>query len=337
MNLLLKQAGSKKKLEYILKKSIKQIKQIIKKNIITSMSYDYVRTNAVKKLSVGPAEVSEFLNQLSPDKLPQYNDQLIIKTVSIIPKITELKKHQLRAKLISLKERINGGESFSDLAKQYSEDSASANNGGEIGTFKIGDLDENYEAAVLKLKVGEISDPVHTEYGISIIQLVAKNQDGSFVTRHIFLSTLPIKEELEQDLLKFQELSEDFNNKKTDFESLITSLSTSNYEINILPLSSSQIRIEIQKIPEDILNTLKGLDAPAISKPILVNHDKSPKIIFYYLEKIIKAHTANLKDDYEELYRLTSEAKKAELIDKWLEEARKEIIVKKLFIENRNK
>jgi parvulin-like peptidyl-prolyl isomerase len=67
---------------------------------------------------------------------------------------------------------------FSDLAKTYSEGPAS-NEGGDLGFLDSGEMDTKIEAAAAKLKIDEISEPIETEIGTSIIQLIDKKEAGA--------------------------------------------------------------------------------------------------------------------------------------------------------------
>ncbi len=63
----------------------------------------------------------------------------------------------------------NGGD-FAALAKKYSTDTGSKSNGGELGWVKKGQMVAGFETALFKLKKGETSGIVHTQYGYHIIQ-----------------------------------------------------------------------------------------------------------------------------------------------------------------------
>lgn len=63
------------------------------------------------------------------------------------------------------------GVDFNLLAKQVFTDSVLQNNGGYLGSFSWGDMDPAFEEAAYALKVGEISQPIRTEHGYSIIKL----------------------------------------------------------------------------------------------------------------------------------------------------------------------
>ncbi len=70
-----------------------------------------------------------------------------------------------------LYQRLQNGESFKTLAKEVFKTPYLANNGGDIGEFTTDDMDIAFENAAFNLKVGEISEPVKTAQGYSIIKL----------------------------------------------------------------------------------------------------------------------------------------------------------------------
>jgi peptidyl-prolyl cis-trans isomerase SurA len=75
-----------------------------------------------------------------------------------------------RQTLENLRQRIEHGESFAELAKRYSED-ASAPQGGDLGWLNPGDTVPAFEQAMNKLKDGEVSEPVKTQFGWHLIQV----------------------------------------------------------------------------------------------------------------------------------------------------------------------
>ena len=66
-------------------------------------------------------------------------------------------------------EKLSAGESFEHLARELSE-CDTAKNGGDLGIFYTGDMLPEFERALYKMKVGEISRPVKTKYGYHIIE-----------------------------------------------------------------------------------------------------------------------------------------------------------------------
>lgn len=74
-----------------------------------------------------------------------------------------------------IKERLDHGGDFAELARQYSED-ASANSGGDLGWVNPGDTVPQFEQAMNQLAPGEISEPVRTPFGYHIIQVLERRK-----------------------------------------------------------------------------------------------------------------------------------------------------------------
>jgi len=130
-----------------------------------------------------------------------------------------------------VKTKLDNGEKFEDLAKEYSTDTASAENGGDLGWFGANTMVAEFEDAAYKLDVDEISDPVKTENGYHIIQVTDKKEKGKFED---------VKDEMEYEL-KVSKLTSDTINsamekelkdadvkiEDKDLESLLDTTSTS--------------------------------------------------------------------------------------------------------------
>lgn len=73
-----------------------------------------------------------------------------------------------------IKKEIDKGGDFAEFAKKESKDTASAKNGGDLGEFTNGQMVASFNDAIKKIKEGEISDPIKTDYGFHIIKLTEK-------------------------------------------------------------------------------------------------------------------------------------------------------------------
>ncbi len=76
--------------------------------------------------------------------------------------------------LDSIRQRLAEGEDFGDLAREFSEDGGSAQQGGELGVFTPGTLPESFETALEQLQPGEVSDPLTTDSGIHLVRLIER-------------------------------------------------------------------------------------------------------------------------------------------------------------------
>ena len=98
----------------------------------------------------------------------------------ILIKINELtSESDARRRIIELKERLDNGGNFEELARLHSED-ASAAAGGDLGWVSPGDTVPEFEQAMNSLKAGEISGPVQSPFGWHLIQAMEhRSQDMS--------------------------------------------------------------------------------------------------------------------------------------------------------------
>ena len=103
----------------------------------------------------------------------------------------------------TVKEKLDKGEDFAELAKEYSTDTSNAENGGELGYFSKGTMVEEFENVAFSMNVGEISDPVKTDYGYHIISVTDKKEakEANFEDH---------KEEIKQTLFD-QEISTEYS------------------------------------------------------------------------------------------------------------------------------
>ncbi len=97
-------------------------------------------------------------------------------TRHILIKLTEVtSEKEAKLKMDGIKERLDNGIKFEDMARQYSED-GSANNGGDLGWVNPGDTVPQFEKAMNDLAPGEISAPVRSPFGWHIIQVIERRK-----------------------------------------------------------------------------------------------------------------------------------------------------------------
>ena len=78
------------------------------------------------------------------------------------------------------------GADFASLAAKHSDDPVSAQMGGELGFVSRGQLVSEYEKAVDDLEPGQLSEPVRTQFGFHLIELIER-KEGQTNTRHILI------------------------------------------------------------------------------------------------------------------------------------------------------
>jgi len=128
-----------------------------------------------------PGEVSDVLRSPAGFHIVRLNDRrggggsfMVEQTRArhILARVNELvSETEARRRISVLRQRIVEGANFAALARLNSDDTASAQRGGELGWTVPGDLVPEFERAMIALKIGELSEPVRTPFGYHIIQV----------------------------------------------------------------------------------------------------------------------------------------------------------------------
>lgn len=306
--------------------TLDQIKEQLRGDMRSQILAERMQKTIIDKVTVTPAEVKEFFNNIPKDSLPYFNSEVEIKEIMLKPVVNETQKAIARQKVEDLYKRITEGkESFEELAKKYSEDLGSGKSGGDLGFQKRGVFVPAFEAAVYKLEKDQVSSIVETEFGFHIIQLIERR--GNLVhARHIL-----IKPEITAEDYKLAE------NKLDSIRTLITSgkitfsegvkrfgdknAQSFNNDGRVLNPKSGNTFFEMADLPTNIFFAVESLKVGEISKPVESAPDEGEK--FYrlvLLQNRSKPHKANLKQDYNKIQTAALEQKKATYIDKWMVE-----------------
>ena len=136
-------------------KDEKELKEVLKSQLL-------IEKAGLQEVKVTDKELKDYYENLKPE----------IKASHIL--VAD------EAKAKEIKGKLDAGGKFEDLAKEFSTDTVSAANGGDLSWFGAGAMVPEFEKAAYALKVNEISGPVKTENGWHIIKLTDKKEKESF-------------------------------------------------------------------------------------------------------------------------------------------------------------
>jgi len=137
---------------------------------------------AIKDLK--PGETSKPVKSASGFHLLQLvsssNDQVMVEQTNsrhiLIRPSSEVSDDQARKTLLELKQKIEGGKSFAELASEFSEDPGSKIKGGDLGWSSPGEFTPAFERVANSLEVGQISEPFKTTFGWHILEVLERRQ-----------------------------------------------------------------------------------------------------------------------------------------------------------------
>lgn len=114
-----------------------------------------------------------------------------VASVMYIPRVvTAVDSAAVRGRMLALRAEIAGGTKFEDVAKRESIDSVSAAQGGDMGMGAKGRFVTEFDQVAHSLPIGELSQPVLTQFGYHLIRVDARKGDSASV-RHILLGIQP--------------------------------------------------------------------------------------------------------------------------------------------------
>jgi len=162
--------------------SDKEYKKALKK---WNTSEDEIKSQFKRKASIATFIDNKFSDKIVIsekelrdlyDSDPQFSKQPELVRVSDIlikvePNADDSVKNDARKKIENIKGKLNKGEDFAILAREYSQ-SPSSSKGGDLNYFKRGQMGKPFEEISFSLKPGEVSEVIETKFGYSIIKVV---------------------------------------------------------------------------------------------------------------------------------------------------------------------
>lgn len=330
MQVILSQyGGSPEQLEEYYGKTLDQIKADIRDDIKEQLTVNKMQQEITADIRVTPQDVRKFFSSIPQDTLPYFSKEVEVAQIVRIPTVNKELKAQLKQKLNDLRTRIIAGESFEELAKEYSQ-GPSAKYGGNLGFARRGAMAPEYEAAAMSLNPGEISAPFETQFGIHITQLIER-RGNEYNSRHIILTPKPseadiqrtmdfldsLKVKIQQDSITFQKAAKEYS------EDQLTSGRGGFFSDNL-----GGTRVSVEDLDPVVFFTIDTMQVNTISKPITFRTDAGKEAVrILYYKSVIKPHLANLKDDWQKIQAAAVNQKKSEALDRWFNKAQGDVFI----------
>ncbi|WP_209389966.1 peptidylprolyl isomerase [Chryseobacterium sp. RR2-3-20] len=273
-----------------------------------------------EKADVTPNEVTDFYN-LYKSQLPEVKDEVSLSQIMMYPELTEAHKNELIDKLKKIKADIQGGETFESQARIYSEDEGSAANGGLYKNISKGQMVKPFEAAALNLQEGEISDPIESEFGYHIIQLVKKS-GKNYDARHILLKAIPTDSEMASARKKLDSIRGLILNQKITFKDAAFKYSDdkrTKFNAGVLSGIDGSNKIERESLAGTVTYELAGLNKGDITTAFDDVIDRDRKVVkIIKIEDVIPAHHIQLETDYDRIKQMALNKRKNEMVEKYV-------------------
>lgn len=322
INYFVSMAGSLEAFEEYYKKSIEQIKDDFRDDIREQMYASEMRRKIVGEIKVTPSEVKTFFEELDKENIPYFNAEVELLQIIVKPKISDEQRQIALNKIKAIKKELDEGGSFELKASLYSEDLASATEGGDLGWATRGSFVKEFEAVAFKLKAGEISDIVETTFGFHIIQSIERRGD-QINLRHILIRPKSTSAGSELAYNKIDSIRKAIIDNKLSFGEAVKLYSDDESSKNvggaILDYETGSTIVEVKKLDPEIYKEIESLAVGDITEPkIFQLQDGTPAFRIIKIISKKEPHVANLQQDYDRIQTAAINNKEEAVMQKWL-------------------
>lgn len=317
--------GSQDVLEQVAGRSVYEIKEDLREPLKERTLAEKMQNKLLENVKITPNEVQIYFNKIPKDSLRFYESELDVSQIVIYPKANQEVEDYVTARLNDMKRQVESGQKkFDALAKLYSEDPGSKDNGGQ---YSINRNDKSWDptflSAAFKLKEGQISPVIKSKFGLHIIQMVSRAGDDAIV-RHILMIPPVTETEIKQGIQKLDSVRNLIKSGTMSFATAVNKVSeddngklTGGHFIS----QTGSMYVTIDQLDKDAVVALKNMNPGDISAPQSFTDERQRKAVrIIYLKSRTEPHRENLKDDYDKVAQRALEEKKQQVLEKWFKD-----------------
>jgi len=315
----IQQVGSESRLEELYGMPLSRIRREFRDDMRKQLLAQRLRQQKFGTLQVGRFEVEEFYGTYR-DSLPRVPDEVQLAHIFVTPRVGDADKMGAKELLQRLRDSIVAGADFADMARRYSQDAGTAQQGGDLGLVRRGQFVREFESAVFALQEGQLSDIVETQFGFHLIQLQERIGDA-VRTRHILLriQTSGSEEDSARAFLgrlraralagePFADLAREYSEDK-DTKALGGNLGS----------------FELDQLEGDLKAAIQPLREGDITEPVALTRGSLSGFQIVLIKRRTPAHAMTLEGDYQRLEVLALNAKQFREYQRWIDELKTKI------------
>jgi peptidyl-prolyl cis-trans isomerase SurA len=297
------------------------VKEDFRKSIKDGRLATAMRKSIVENIKITPTEVRSYFEKIPVDSLRFYETELVVGQIVIYPKAGRELEKFAQDELLDYRKQIESGQkSFETMARLYSEDPGSKQNGGryEINRNEKS-WDPNFKNAAFRLKEGQTSPVIKSKFGYHIIQMVSRNGDDA-VIRHILRVPQITDEDVEVAKVKLDSIRSKLIAGTLSFGEAVDKYSedeNSKFTAGIINGQGGSY-VTIDELDKDLVNDMKRLKIGEYSPPLTFKDEREKQgVRIVNIRSKTEPHRENMKDDYNKISIRALEEKKNREVEKW--------------------
>lgn len=304
--------------------NLDQIREQTRNDMRNQLLAEKMQGQITEYATVTPSEVQAFFGNIPTDSLPFFNAEVEIREIVYKPKVSAVEKEKARAKIEDLRKRIvDDKEDFAGLAKRFSDDLGSGQQGGDLGWQKRGTFVPEFEAMAYNLEKEQYSPIIETDFGFHFMQLLERR--GNLIhVRHILVKPEITDVDLEQAKAKLDSVRNMLKENKITFSDAVKKYGDKNTQSfnndgRVANPRSGNSFFEVAELETDVYFAIEGLEVGDLAEPFQYREqDGSKRYRLVMLLSRNKPHKADLKQDYGKIQTAALEQKKGNYTEKWV-------------------
>ena len=290
------------------------------------MLSEKMQTQIVEKIEVTPEEVRQFFYNIPEEERPIFGAELEIAQIVKQPEAPEEEKQKVIDQLKEIKQDVEeNGASFNVKAILYSQDPGSQARGGLYSMTKETQFIKEFKDVAFRLREGEISEPVKTDFGYHLIY-VEKVRGQERDIRHILLIPKIPQVAIDAAVRELDTIRQHILDGKYSFAEAALNFSDekeTKFDGGLLrnPINFDS-RFELTMMDPTLYNQVRNLQDGEISRPIKEEDPRGgpPKLKIMKVSNRYDEHRADFAQDYIKIQELALREKQLKAIKKWMEE-----------------
>ena len=317
--------GSKEALEEIAGRTVYQIKEDFRQSFRERKLAERMRDKIVENVKITPQEVKEYFGKKIPDSLPFYESEVEVGEITVYPKASRDLEKLAMEELADFKKQVESGhQKFETLARLYTDDPGSKENGGQ---YTINRTEKSWDPAFIsnafRLKEGQISPVFKSKFGYHILQMVSRAGDDAIV-RHILRIPKITDEEINEGINKLDSVRSKLIAGTITFGEAVAKYSDDDVAKYTGGMKQNgqngSTFLQMDQLDKDLVELLAktNLKPGEFSKPTPYTDERGKKgVRIVYLKSRTSPHRENLKDDYDRVAKEALELKKNKALEAW--------------------
>jgi len=317
--------GSTEQFEAYYGQTVEEVRDEFRQDLRAQLLQDRMRSQIMADVTVTPSEVKAFFEKIPTDSLPYFNSEVEMGEIVAVPTVNAAERERVRQLMLDIRQQIvDSTATFEDLAARYSED-GTRNFGGDLGWSGRGKYVQEFEAAAYKLAINELSQPVETQFGFHLIQMLGRR--GSQIrVRHILVRPEITDADLEKSSAYLDSVRQLIVEDSLSFSIAVKRFSDEDQESynndgRMVNPATGNTFFEVGDLDPDIFFAIDTMEVGDISAPFEFRVPGAGDVNFriIYLQSRTRPHTANLQQDYSKIRQAAIDSKRGEYINNWVE------------------